>query len=104
MLEEAVQNARYEDHVRECDSKYKEIVTSIETINDVLSKKADWSTIQWMMGILVVILLATFGYIIRSQEMVGERLDAIYSEQTKTKENVARIWGKLEPFNVEFKD
>lgn len=85
------------------DDMEKNTGEELKEFRNELNSKVNFSTFSWVMGILFMIVLAAIGYMVKSQEAVSKRLDAIYEKQVGTQNEVSKIWGKLEPFDVIFK-
>lgn len=79
------------------DKRYKEITNQLKDINRELKSKVSHKEFVWILGIMIIILMAMFGWI---AYQIGE----INLNSANTDKSVSMIQGKLEPYNVQFKD
>ncbi len=96
-MSEFISNDRFEDHMRDCEEKYKEITDYVEKMDDKIENCVTYKNFTWTLGILVTILIALFSYIANQIKEVQINTNSINT-------NVSKIQGKLEPYNIEFRN
>lgn len=92
------------DHIRE-DTKWKDGVESqFNRIWVMIGGKMSKAEFYWVIGILITVLISMFAYIAASLDAVKKEQIAQREEQTIIKTGVANIQGKLEPYDIQFKN
>lgn len=87
------------------DAEFKEVWKRIETIDD---SKVSKEIFFWVIGILIALMTTVLGYIsYQINDFRKESLssfNAINHDVTTLGQNVSSIQGKLDPYNLEFKN
>lgn len=89
--------AKFDAHISENDKQNLEFTTAIKELRDGLKNKVSYKEFWSVLGIGVLILLAMFGWI-------AYQIGDLQLTVDKTGQNVALIQGKLDPYNVQFKN
>ncbi len=82
-------NAEFLAHRNESDRRHNELGSKIRDVEKALESKVSYKHFYWVIGILISILISICSY------------TAITT--TQTKEDVALVKGRLEPYNIEYK-
>ncbi len=101
---EYVDQDRFEDHLKESDDKYKIVLAHIKEIRSELENRVTYKHFTWVLGILITILISLFGYIANQITDVQGVINVMSKDVSNTNSNVSRIQGKLEPYNVYYKE
>ncbi len=88
---------KLEAHIQTSDHRALEVAAALKEINDALKNKISYKEFWSVIGIEVLILIAMFGWI--AYEMGNLQLTA-----DTTGQKVSMIQGKLDPYNVQFKN
>jgi hypothetical protein len=88
---------KLEDHINESERRLNTLCASVDKINIEMSQKVSYKNFTWIIGILISVLMTMFGYI-------ASQINDIQKASISTEKNVSLIQGKLEPYNVEFKN
>lgn len=91
------QISKLDAHIKISDEHYIEITNQLKDINKELKNKVSYKEFIWIIGIMILILMAMFGWI---AYQIGELNLTVNS----TEKSVSMIQGKLEPYNVQFKN
>jgi predicted negative regulator of RcsB-dependent stress response len=93
---EALQT-KLDAHIQESDRHYLEMTTKLKEISDNLNTKVSYKEFTWILGILIIILMSMFGWI-------AWQISDLQRTSENTNKNVSMIQGKLEPYDVQFKN
>ena len=88
---------KLEDHINESEKRLNSMCISIEKLNTEIDEKVSYKNFTWIIGILISILMTMFGYI-------ASQINDIQKASISTEKNLSLIQGKLDPYNVEFKN
>lgn len=77
-------------------SEITQLKERIIAIENTLENKVSFKVFTWVLGVLMTITLSIFGFIY-------SKLNTVETGVNITKEDVATIKGKLEPYEIEFK-
>ncbi len=92
-----VLQTKLDTYIKANDDRYVEITAKLKELNDGLKNKVSYKEFVWVLGIMIMILMAMFGWI---AYQIGE----INLNSANTDKSVSMIQGKLEPYNVQFKN
>lgn len=84
-------------HISESNRRHDELANRINDAEKSLKNKVSYKEFTWTLGIEIMILMAMFGWIAYE---IGQ-INLNYSNIDK---NVSMIQGKLDPYNVQFKN
>jgi hypothetical protein len=88
---------RLDDHIKESDRRHEETSGILKDYKIMINSKISKEQFGWVIGILVTVLIAMFGYI-------AVRMDSFAETSAKTQSDVSFLTGKLTPYNVQFKN
>jgi hypothetical protein len=88
---------RLDNHIRESDRRHEETAEILKDYKIMINSKVSKEQFMWVIGILIMILMAMFGYI-------ALRLDNLSSSATQTQTDVSFLKGKLAPYDVQYKN
>jgi hypothetical protein len=94
-MEEVLQT-KLEAHIQQAEQRHVEAIAKFKEIDDSIKNKVSYREFTWIMGIMILILMAMFGYI-------AVRIDGLAGSTTQTQSDVSFLRGKLAPYDVQFK-
>ncbi len=95
-MSEALQT-KLDAHIQESDRHYLEMTAKLKEIGDNLSNKVSWKEFTWILALLITILMGMFGWI-------AWQIADLQKTAESTNKNISLVQGKLEPYNIEFKN
>lgn len=97
----ATVHTEFAAHKTESDRRHNEMYSRIERteakIDGVEKSKVSYKHFTWILGVLISLLLAMFGYI-------STQINDMSKNVSDAKTSIASVQGKLEPYNVQFKN
>lgn len=95
-------------HIQESDRHYQEMTAKLKEVQDTINNsvkdienalvnKVSWKEFTLILGLMITVLMAMFGWI-------AWQISDLQRTSENTNKNVSMIQGKLEPYNVEFKN
>lgn len=88
---------KLEAHMQEGERRFKSAENRLDILELNMGSKVSITSASWAIGILITILISMFGWI-------SVQIADMQKTTTTTKENVATIKGRLDPYNIEFKN
>lgn len=101
-------NTKLEAHISESNRRHNELFMTMDGIRNLLETKVSYKNFTWIIGILVTILIAMFGYVssqindFRKESITG--FISINQDIASVKSDVSSVKGKLEPYEAIFKN
>ena len=86
---------RLDKHIVNSDKRHDETAAVLRDYKSIIDSKVSYKQFTWIIGIMVLILLAMFGYI-------AMRMDALTSTSAQTQTDVSYLTGKLAPYDVKY--
>lgn len=96
MPEDFISTELFDAHVKESDYRHQVVVADVKDLRAGLDNRVTYQSFTWILGILITIFIAVFLFI-------ANQMKDIQLTTNDTKNVVSQIKGKLEPFNIEFK-
>lgn len=95
-------------HAQESQRQYNQLSQSIikleEVVNGVEKYKVSYKTFWLVLSFMITVLTTMFSYVVYQNSELQKGQYELYRLQSATDQNVSLIKGKLEPYNIEFKD
>lgn len=79
------------------DRRHDETTQILKEFKLMINSKVSYQHFTWILGIMIMILMAMFGWI-------AYQIGDLQLTVNKTGQSVSLIQGKLDPYNVEFKN
>lgn len=90
-----VLSTRLNDHIKESDRRITEHGNNIQKLFMMVESKLSKASFIWIVGIQITLMTMICG-------LISTQIADLQKSTNITKENVATIKGKLEPYNIEF--
>lgn len=88
-----VLEAKLDAHLEDAKEKWQEVAL----LKKAMENKVSYKQFTWVLGILITILISMFTYI-------ANQMGDIRSSAISINQDVSMIKGKLDPYNIEFKN
>lgn len=90
-----VLTAKFEAHKQDCDADKLSFTSDMKEVKAELRGKVSYKNFWTVLGILMSIILAVFGYI-------SSQLDNLTKQTSTVQGDVSFLKGKLSPYDVQF--
>lgn len=88
---------RLDVHIQQSDRRHEETTRTLKEFRTMIDAKVSYKNFTWILGLMIMILMAMFGWI-------AYQIGDLQLTVNKTGQSVSMIQGKLDPYNVEFKN
>lgn len=97
MPEDFVTTELFDAHVKESDYRHNVITGEVKDLRTGLDNRVTYQNFTWILGILITIFISVFLFI-------ANQMKEIQFTTNDTQNVVSQIKGKLDPYNIEFKE